>query len=206
MHEWCGLARWTVCTCNECMSDVYWQDEPSALVSFFFRKTVPVEKCIQPEVPSSPRLLFRIFITVIFLTLTYPSRHKNFSEHPKKDTWVEIWHHHLEKVCTKLSENLKTFLIGQWEKDSNRQMVKMQRTFQNHQSNVGCSNFFNLKPNAGTKTNFSTSTQKSKRFFGSQVTASRTQKELAVVKEETKQKGIRKMHRRVFLFQNEKSP
>ena len=26
------------------------------------------------------------------------------------------------------------------------------------------------------------------------------------LKEETKQKGIREMHRRVFLFQNEKSP
>jgi len=44
-----------------------------------FRVIVPVEKCIQPEVPSSPRLLFRIFITVIFLTLTHPSRHKDFS-------------------------------------------------------------------------------------------------------------------------------
>ena len=30
-------------------------------------------------------------------------------------------------------------------------MVKMPRTFQNHQSNVGCSKFFNLKPNAGNK-------------------------------------------------------
>ena len=39
---------------------------------FFFRVTVPVEKCIQPEVPSLPRLLFRIFITVTFLTLTHP--------------------------------------------------------------------------------------------------------------------------------------
>ena len=28
------------------------------------RATVPVEKCIQPEVLSSPRLLFRIFTTV----------------------------------------------------------------------------------------------------------------------------------------------
>ena len=46
---------------------------------FFFRVIVPVEKCIQPEVPSSPRLLFRIFISVIFLTLTHPSRHKDFS-------------------------------------------------------------------------------------------------------------------------------
>ena len=67
---------------------------------------------------------------------------------------------------TKLSENSKMFLIGQWEKELYRQMVKMPRTFQNHQSIAGCSKFFNLKPNAGTKTNFSTSTQKSKRFFG----------------------------------------
>ena len=51
--------------------------------NFFFRVIVPVEKCIQPEVPSSPRLLFRIFITVMFLTLTYPSRHKIFPEHPE---------------------------------------------------------------------------------------------------------------------------
>ena len=80
-------------------------------------------------------------------------------------------------------------------------MVKMPRTFQNHQSNAGCSNFFNLKPNAGTKTNFSTSTQKSKRFFGSQVTASRTQKELAVVKKKQNKKVYGKLHRRVFLFQ-----
>ena len=52
--------------------------------NFFFRVIVPVEKCIQPEVPSSPRLLFRIFITIIFLTLTHPSRHKIFPEHPEK--------------------------------------------------------------------------------------------------------------------------
>ena len=80
------------------------------------------------------------------------------------------------------------FLIGQWEKELNRQMVKMPRTFQNHQSIAGSGKFFNLKPNAGTKTNFSTSTQKSKRFFGSQVTASRTQKELAVVKKKQNKK------------------
>ena len=55
-----------------------------------FRVIVPVEKCIQPEVTSSPRLLFRIFITVTVLTLTRPSRHKNFPEHPEKDAWVEI--------------------------------------------------------------------------------------------------------------------
>ena len=133
---------------------------------FFFRVIVPVEKCIQPEVQSSPRLLFRIFITVISLTLTHPSRHKIFPEHPEKDAWVEIWHHHLEKVRTKLSENSKMFLIGQWEKELSRQMVNMPRAFQNHQSIAGCSKFFNLKPNAGTKTNFSTSTQKSERFFG----------------------------------------
>ena len=133
--------------------------------NFFFRATVPVEKCIQPKVLSSPHLLFRIFTTVIFLTLTHPSRHKIFPEHPEKDAWVEIWHHHLEKVRIKLSENSKMFLIGQWEKELSRQMVKMPRTFQNHQSIAGSSKFFNLNPNAGTKTNFSTSTQKSERFL-----------------------------------------
>ena len=45
----------------------------------FFRVIVPVEKCIQPEVPSSPRLLFRIFITVIFLTLTISQPTQDFS-------------------------------------------------------------------------------------------------------------------------------
>jgi hypothetical protein len=65
---------------------LYWaMDE-----KFISEQTVPVEKLYTPEVPSSPRLLFRIFITVTFLTLTHPSRHKNFPEHPEKDAWVEI--------------------------------------------------------------------------------------------------------------------
>ena len=71
-----------------------------------FRVTVPVEKCIQPEVLSSPRLLFRIFITVTFLTLTYPSRHKILPVHPVKDAWVgnltppsrESAHHAIGKI------------------------------------------------------------------------------------------------------------
>ena len=45
----------------------------------FFRVIVPVEKYIQPEEPSSPRLLFRIFITVIVLTLTISQPTQDFS-------------------------------------------------------------------------------------------------------------------------------
>ena len=84
------------------------------------------------------------------------------------------------------------FLIGQWEKELNRQMVKMPRTFQNHQSNAGCSNFFNLKPNAGTKTNFSTSRQKSRRFFGCQTHSTANTSRLAALKRRKNKKGIQK--------------
>ena len=139
-----------------------------------FRVTVSVEKFYLRSAYFSEYLL-----QLTFLTLTYRSRHKIFPEHPEKDAWVEIWHHHLEKVRTKLSENLKMFLIGQWEKDSNRQMVKMQRTFQNHQSNDGCSNFFNLKPNAGHENTIQYQHAKIEKIFWSQVTALRTHKELA---------------------------
>ena len=171
-----------------------------------FRVTVPVEKCIQPEVPSSPRLLFRIFITVLLLTLTHPSRHKIFPEHPKKDAWVEIWHHHLEKVRTKLSENSKMFLIGQWEKELSRQMVNMPRAFQNHQSIAGCSKFFNLKPNAGTKNILQFQHAKiGKRFFGTSANIANI-KGACSWEEKQKQKGIREMQSQSISFQNEKSP
>ena len=84
-------------------------------------------------------------------------------------------------------------------------MVKMPRTFQNHQSNAGCSNFFNLKPNAGTKTFVSSSTQKSgKDFLESSANIANTKGDRSW--EEQKQKGIWEMHRKVYLFKMRNLP
>ena len=67
-------------------------------------------------------------------------------------------------------------------------MVKMQRTFQNHQSNAGCSKFFNLKPNAGSENKLQYQQAKIEKIFWRQETAQRTQKELAVVKKRQNKK------------------
>ena len=62
----------------------------------------------------------------------------------------------------------------------------MQRTFKNHQSNDGCSKFFNLKPNAGSENKLQYQHAKIGKIFWKQVTAARTSKDLAVVKKQNK--------------------
>jgi len=84
-------------------------------------------------------------------------------------------------------------------------MVNMPRAFQNHQSIAGCSNFFNLKPNAGTKNILQFQHAKIRKgFFGSSANIANIKGARSC--EETKQKGIREMHRKVYLFKMRNLP
>jgi len=63
-----------------------------------------------------------------------------------------------------------------------------------------------LKPNAGSENKLQYQQAKIEKIFWIQSYSIANTEGARSFKEETKQKGIRKMHRRVFLFQNEKSP
>jgi len=85
-------------------------------------------------------------------------------------------------------------------------MVNMPRAFQNHQSIAGCSNFFNLKPNAGTKNILQFQHAKIGRDFLVQVPTSQTSKELAVGKKNKNRKVYGKCNRKVYLFKMRNLP
>ena len=80
-------------------------------------------------------------------------------------------------------------------------MVKMQRTVQNHQSNVGCSKFFNLNPNAGHENTLQYQHAKIEKIFWFQETNSTANtRRLAAIKRRKNKKVYKKMQARVFLF------
>ena len=78
-------------------------------------------------------------------------------------------------------------------------MVKMPRTFQNHQSNAGCSNFFNLKPNAGTNEQKILQYQQAKieKIFGCQAYSTANTSRLAALNRSKNKKGVQKCNQSI---------
>ena len=156
---------------------------------------------------SSPRLLLRIFSSLYFLTLTYPSRRRSFRrsfpEHPKIDVRMG--------VLTQPSGLRAYYAIGKINIVSDWQFektgwpdwsLKMLRALFSP-INFSCSTFFNLKPYVGTKDDRSVlPADKSERFCGNQETAKATNSQLKSFKRYTKLRNATK----VFLSKNEKSP